>query len=140
MWRGYAPSFPNAWGRDARPALHGYDPGSPFRLQKSRRIHVNPAALNYSTMSMLVFHLDTLNHALLAVAGVIYAHFLSGAQRGRNDFACRVNNAGGRAESEAHWTLTLTLHHDGFSGRVGVHGSGFVGGARLARGCGGRSG
>ena len=82
MWRGYGPSFPNVWGRDARPALHRYESGNVFQLQKSRRILSNPAALNYSTMSMLVFHLDTLNYALFAVAGVIYAHFLSGAQRG----------------------------------------------------------
>ena len=81
MWRGRAPSFRN-YGeamRARRSTVMIRDHRS--RLQKSRRIHLNPAALNYSTMSMLVFHLDTLNYALLAVAGVIHAHFLAGAQR-----------------------------------------------------------
>lgn len=57
------------------------NPGTYSSCKKAAGSHSNPAALNYSTMSMLVFHLDTLNYALLAVAGVIYAHFLAGAQR-----------------------------------------------------------
>jgi hypothetical protein len=56
--------------------------GTYSSYKKAAGFFSDPAALNYSTMSMLVFHLDTLNDALLAVAGVIYAHFLSGAQRG----------------------------------------------------------
>jgi hypothetical protein len=42
MWRGYAPSFPKVSGRDACPALHGYESGNVFQLQKSRRILFGP--------------------------------------------------------------------------------------------------
>ena len=67
-----------------------------------------------------------LNHAGVAGAGVIDTHFLTGPERGRYDFAGAVNDACRRPESKAHRTLTLTFYHDGFAGRVGIHGPDFI--------------
>ena len=83
---------------------------------------------------MLVFHLNVLNHAGVAGAGVIHTHFLTGPERGGYDFARAVNDACRCAESKAHRTLTLTFHHNRFAGRVGVHGPGFICG-RFGRCC-----
>jgi len=89
---------------------------------------------------MLVFDLDTLNHALLAGAGVIDAHLLAGPERSGYDLARAIDDARGRPESEAHRTFTLTLHHNGFAGCVSGHRAGFICGGRLGRCRRGRSG
>jgi len=75
---------------------------------------------------MLVFHLNMLNYAGVASARVIYTHFLTGPQRGSYDFARAVNDACRRPESKADRTLTLTSNHDGFAGRVCLHGADFI--------------
>src|SRR5207244_10883355 len=62
----------------------------------------NPAALNSSTISMLGFHLNTLNHAGGTSAGVIHLNLLAGAERSGYDFARAVNDACRRPKSEAH--------------------------------------
>src|SRR5207248_10322548 len=87
---------------------------------------MEPRGFELINISMLVFHLDMLNHAGVASARVIYAHFLTGPERGSYDFARAVNDACRRPESKADRTLTLTSNHDGFAGRVCLHGADFI--------------
>ena len=75
---------------------------------------------------MLVFHLHMLNHAGVAGAGVIYTYFLTGPERGGDDFTRAVNDPCRCPESKAHRAFTLTFHHDGFAGCVGIHGPDFI--------------
>ena len=87
---------------------------------------MEPRGFELINISMLVFHLDMLNHAGVASARVIYAHFLASPQRSGYNLARAVNDACRRPKSEAHRTLPFTFHHDGFAGRVCLHGADFI--------------
>ena len=70
--------------------------------------------------TVLIFHLDALNHALLTSARVVNAHFLARPQRGGDNFARTINDARSGAECEAHRAF-FTPNHDRFSRLVGGH-------------------
>src|SRR5207237_10232322 len=94
--------------------------------KKTPRFPRNPSAFDLSAITMVVFHLNTLNHAGGTSAGVIHLNLLAGAERSGYDFARAVNDACRRPKSEAHRTLTLTFYDNSFAGRVRVHGPGFI--------------